>query len=72
MSSKSSLVWLAVPLTFWAVYQCWSIGYQRGYEAGHLDGWDTARRNFAPYLAAAVETRERSAEQISTGSWAPE
>lgn len=72
MSSKSSLVWLVVPLMFWAVYQCWSIGYQRGYEAGHHDGWDTARRNFAPYLAAAVETREHSAEQFSTAPLATE
>jgi hypothetical protein len=36
-------LWL-VPLACWAVYLCWMAGYQNGYESGHDDGWNRARK----------------------------
>jgi hypothetical protein len=71
MQHKSTLAWMGVPLLIWAVYQCWSVGYQRGYAAGHHDGWDTARRNFAPLLAKAADALERGQGSRDTPSTDP-
>jgi hypothetical protein len=47
MTKHGWMLWLA-PIAVWAVYMCWLTGFQSGYEAGHNDGWDTARRSFMP------------------------
>uniref|UniRef100_A0A7C2JYX8 LemA family protein n=1 Tax=Schlesneria paludicola TaxID=360056 RepID=A0A7C2JYX8_9PLAN len=43
MSKNSWLIWL-VPAAAWAVYMCWLAGYRSGYEQGHTEAWDSARK----------------------------
>lgn len=47
MKNHAWILWLA-PIGVWAVYMCWLTGFQSGYDAGHNDGWATARRAFMP------------------------
>jgi len=65
MTKHAWLVWL-VPLLSWAVYLCWMTGYRNGYEAGHNDGWNTARRMSSPgaVLAEAHTVQEIAAVRI--------
>lgn len=57
-SRTSWMLWL-VPLGLWAVYLCWLTGYRNGYESGHDDGWNTARKTINNGATQLVEMRRQ-------------
>jgi hypothetical protein len=54
MSKHGWMLWLA-PVAAWAVYMCWLTGFQTGYDAGHTDGWATARKAFMPSSSVVLD-----------------
>lgn len=51
MNKHGWMLWLA-PVAVWTVYMCWLTGFNSGYEAGHTDGWATARKVLMPQRTA--------------------
>lgn len=53
-------LWI-IPFAGWAMFMSWNMGYQSGYQEGHVTAWEMSRPSNDQFLTRNVASIDESA-----------